>query len=187
MHVSWNDVFPYFAGPALFLFTLLLQLVYSNIFIFIWIGYVLVPILDYLLPLDTKNINSKAKMQAFRTDLRFLIPLYTVWTLDMLTYAFLLYGVTTGLLCNSLTDFLVYAVCGAQVGMINITVGHELVHRKGSAFFQVTGNIPYAKALYSHFFIEHVYIHHKHVATKEDPQTARLGESLYQYYIRAIP
>ena len=62
VHVSWHDVFPFFAGPALYLFTILLQCVYSNVFVFMWIGYVLVPLLDYLLPLDTKNIASRAKI-----------------------------------------------------------------------------------------------------------------------------
>ena len=104
----------------------------------------------------------------------------------MITYALLLYGISHNLIGNTVQDFLVYALCGAQVGMINITVGHELVHRK-ELVCKVTGNLPYAKALYSHFFIEHVYVHHKHVATREDPQTARLGESLYQYFARAIP
>jgi alkane 1-monooxygenase len=39
---------------------------------------------------------------------------------------------------------------------------------------------------YGHFRIEHVYGHHKHVATKEDPATARRGENFYFYFIRCV-
>tara|TARA_B100001769_G_C21868155_1_gene469863 strand:- start:82 stop:741 length:660 start_codon:yes stop_codon:yes gene_type:complete len=40
--------------------------------------------------------------------------------------------------------------------------------------------------LYGHFRIEHVYGHHKNVATKEDPATARKGENFYFYFIRCV-
>lgn len=41
--------------------------------------------------------------------------------------------------------------------------------------------------LYSHFFIQHIRSHHKKVATPLDPSTARMNESLYWFYLRAIP
>ena len=41
--------------------------------------------------------------------------------------------------------------------------------------------------LYGHNFIQHIRSHHKKVGTPEDPTTARLGESLYQYFVRVIP
>jgi alkane 1-monooxygenase len=37
-----------------------------------------------------------------------------------------------------------------------------------------------------HFFIEHNRGHHKNIGTKKDPATARKGESLYEFWIRAI-
>ena len=40
--------------------------------------------------------------------------------------------------------------------------------------------------MYGHFRIEHVYGHHKNVATKEDPATARKGENFYFYFIRCV-
>ena len=41
--------------------------------------------------------------------------------------------------------------------------------------------------LYSHFLIQHIVSHHKKVSTPEDPSTARMNESLYEFYWRAIP
>ncbi|MFM8346496.1 MAG: alkane 1-monooxygenase, partial [Bacteroidota bacterium] len=39
---------------------------------------------------------------------------------------------------------------------------------------------------YMHFFIEHNRGHHVHVATPEDPATARNGESFYRFWIRTV-
>ena len=39
---------------------------------------------------------------------------------------------------------------------------------------------------YGHFRIEHVYGHHRNVATKEDPATARKGENFYFYFVRCV-
>ena len=39
---------------------------------------------------------------------------------------------------------------------------------------------------YGHFRIEHIYGHHRNVATKEDPATARRGENFYFYFIRCV-
>ncbi len=38
-----------------------------------------------------------------------------------------------------------------------------------------------------HFFVEHNKGHHKRVATHEDPSSARLNESLFEFYFRTIP
>ena len=43
-----------------------------------------------------------------------------------------------------------------------------------------------ALCFYSHFRIEHIYGHHIHVATKNDPATARKGENFYKFLIRCV-
>jgi alkane 1-monooxygenase len=37
-----------------------------------------------------------------------------------------------------------------------------------------------------HFFIEHNKGHHKNVATREDPSSARYGEPVYSFWVRSI-
>jgi alkane 1-monooxygenase len=40
---------------------------------------------------------------------------------------------------------------------------------------------------YPHFCIEHRSGHHRNVGTHSDGATARLGENLYRYLVRAVP
>jgi alkane 1-monooxygenase len=79
-----------------------------------------------------------------------------------------------------------YALCCAQPGALNATVGHELLHRK-SLVHKIFGTLSYGKLGYSHYFIQHVRGHHKNVATPGDNSTARADESVYQFYMRVVP
>lgn len=74
---------------------------------------------------------------------------------------------------------------GLAGGSFAITNGHELVHRRrawergiGVALLATVSNTP--------FRIEHVYGHHKNVATPIDPATARAGEGLYHFVPRSM-
>ena len=67
-----------------------------------------------------------------------------------------------------------------------ITVGHELGH-KPDRLSQWGAMAANAVSGYGHFCIEHNRGHHIHVATPEDPASARLGESLWRFALREIP
>jgi alkane 1-monooxygenase len=74
---------------------------------------------------------------------------------------------------------------GLSGGALGITAAHELVHRR--AFWQrACGSALLALVGYAHFRVEHVYGHHLRVATRADPATSRLGESLYAFWARAL-
>ena len=64
-------------------------------------------------------------------------------------------------------------------------MAHELIH-KSSKLDRAGGLALLANTAYMHFYIEHLVGHHGRVATHEDPATARLGESFYRYYPRAV-
>jgi alkane 1-monooxygenase len=49
------------------------------------------------------------------------------------------------------------------------------------------GTLAYSKMLYSHFFIQHIRSHHKFVGTPMDTVTAKMGESVFSFYLRVIP
>jgi alkane 1-monooxygenase len=70
-------------------------------------------------------------------------------------------------------------------GTFGINVGHELGHRKNK-FEQILAKASLLSSLYMHFFIEHNKGHHKNVATKDDPSSARKGEMIYLFYFRTI-
>jgi alkane 1-monooxygenase len=74
---------------------------------------------------------------------------------------------------------------GATTGAIGITFAHELVHRPGK-WERALGEVLLASVSYTHFAIEHVFGHHRNVATPRDPATARYGEALYTFLPRTI-
>ncbi len=70
-------------------------------------------------------------------------------------------------------------------GACAFPAAHELIHRR-SAIQRMTGTLLLLFPLYMHFRIEHVHGHHRHVATPQDPASARLGESLYAFFVRSL-
>ncbi len=74
---------------------------------------------------------------------------------------------------------------GFTLGAIGITVAHELIHR-ASPIERGLGVFLLLLVSYAHFRIEHVHGHHRRVATREDPASARLGENIYAFYVRSI-
>ncbi|MFZ4542750.1 MAG: alkane 1-monooxygenase [Saprospiraceae bacterium] len=66
-----------------------------------------------------------------------------------------------------------------------INVAHELGHRE-LVFEKIFSKILLLPALYMHFYIEHNRGHHKNVGTAADPVSAKKGEILYVFWIKAI-
>jgi len=77
------------------------------------------------------------------------------------------------------------ASTGTIVAGGGINVAHELMHRR-SRLDRALAEVLMACASYTHFCVEHVHGHHKHVATPLDPASARLGETLYGYLPRTL-
>jgi alkane 1-monooxygenase len=73
---------------------------------------------------------------------------------------------------------------GAVNGMA-INVAHELGHKK-TAPERRLAQVALAPSLYNHHVIEHHFGHHRHVATPEDPSSARMGEPLWQFMPRSL-
>jgi alkane 1-monooxygenase len=73
---------------------------------------------------------------------------------------------------------------GISCGVIGINVAHELGHRRAS-HERVMAKLLLMTSLYMHFIIEHNRGHHRRVSTKEDPSSARLGESVYTFWLRS--
>lgn len=74
---------------------------------------------------------------------------------------------------------------GLLCGTFGINVGHELGHRS-KQFEKIFAKALLLTSLYMHFFIEHNKGHHKNVATKNDPASARLWEPVYMFYFRSV-
>jgi alkane 1-monooxygenase len=84
------------------------------------------------------------------------------------------FGILTTIICVGMTG-----------GMLSTPAAHELMHRP-SRFERMLAEMQMSLLSYTHFCIEHAQGHHARVATPEDPATARIGESLYAFYPRAV-
>jgi alkane 1-monooxygenase len=73
----------------------------------------------------------------------------------------------------------------SMVGGISINTAHELGHKRQSVERWLS-KVALAQTAYGHFFIEHNRGHHVRVSTPEDPASARLGESFWEFLPRTV-
>ena len=85
----------------------------------------------------------------------------------------------------SALDKIGIAISIGCIGGIGINTAHELGHKK-EANERWLSKIALAQSFYGHFYIEHNRGHHVRVATPEDPASARVGESFYQFWPRTV-
>jgi alkane 1-monooxygenase len=126
-------------------------------------------------PTETAELSARL---SFRLVTWLWVPTQTalvIWALQRFTSASMTRVEELGLIMS----------IGTIAGGIGITYAHELIHRPGRGEL-LLGDVLLALVTYPHFAIEHVYGHHRHVATPADPVTARKGESFYRFLPRAI-
>lgn len=73
---------------------------------------------------------------------------------------------------------------GFWFGQIAHPAAHELIHRPNRQLFRLGASI-YATLLFGQHASAHRLVHHRHVASPQDPNTARAGESFYRFAPRA--
>ena len=146
-------------------------------------AFVLIPLFEILLPEDPLNPSESQKKS------RNASKIYD-WMLYVnlpLVYGLLFFGLikaSSGSLETYEIAGLIFSV-GIVLGVNGINVGHELGHRN-KPFERLLGKWLLVPPLYSHFYIEHNYGHHLHVATPEDPATARLNQTVYHFWWTSI-
>ena len=77
-----------------------------------------------------------------------------------------------------------FAGFGLWCGQVSNPAAHELIHRGGRGMFRL-GAAVYASLLFGHHASAHRLVHHRHAASREDPNTARRGEGWYRFAFRA--
>ncbi len=105
-----------------------------------------------------------------------------------------------GLACLGLLPLMVWAVAGGSAlplparamlflaaglwfGQVGHPTAHELIHRNPPLSWLGLGI--YSTLLFGHHTSAHRLVHHRHVATELDPNSAREGESFYRFMARA--
>ncbi len=86
----------------------------------------------------------------------------------------------TASVCNLLA---IRILVGNNSCCSGIAVAHELIHRRHT-FPRGLGRLLLLTVCYTHFAVEHLRSHHRHVGTRADPATARWGESYRAYWRR---
>lgn len=143
-------------------------------------AFVLIPILELLLPLDTRNY-SKDEIATKTINKVFDWLLYLNLPIVYLLLIFSFFTITNHTLATYEFIGLILSI-GMVLGTNGINVGHELGHRQYSKE-RFIGKALLLPALYMHFYIEHNHGHHLQAATKEDPATARFNQNVYAFWI----
>lgn len=73
---------------------------------------------------------------------------------------------------------------GLWFGQVSVPAAHELIHRSRRGL-TLLGMAIYVTLLFGHHASAHRLVHHRHVATAQDPNTARSGEGFYRFALRA--
>lgn len=146
-------------------------------------AWVFIPLVELIISPRTENLGV-AEEQVAKDDSMYDIWLYLVLPLQYAALTLFLFSLkdqslTTGELIGRIF------VMGLLCGTFGINVGHELGHRK-NLYERNIAKALLLTSLYMHFYIEHNKGHHKNVSTKEDPSSARRGESVYQFYFRSV-
>jgi|GEM_PF-3952415 len=79
---------------------------------------------------------------------------------------------------------LAFAGFGLFFGQVSNSCAHELIHRSGRGLRRL-GVAVYVSLLFGHHASAHPLVHHRHVATPADPNSARAGEGFYRFAPRA--
>ena len=144
-------------------------------------AYLIIPLIELFYKPDFNNTDIEEKRS--RQTIIYDYLLYMMVPLHYLTLSYFFYSI-------SQVNLETYEIIGRVLTMgticgHSINIAHELGHR-GRRFEQNLSKTLLLGSLYMHFIIEHNRGHHKRVATREDPATAREGEILYIFLFRSI-
>ncbi|WP_066963850.1 alkane 1-monooxygenase [Microbulbifer sp. Q7] len=143
--------------------------------------YGVLPLAEWLLPQSTRNLPEDQEAHVAKDplyDLPLLMALPVQCGVLVLFFSRIPGYAPLELLGGTLS-------VGLMCGVFGINVGHELGHR-ADRLAQRVAQALLMSSLYTHFFIEHNRGHHRHVATPEDPASARYNEPLYRFWWRSI-
>lgn len=90
----------------------------------------------------------------------------------------------TGPGLSPLAKAALFCATGLWLGQIAHPAAHELIHRTDRRLFWL-GVAVYSALLIGHHASSHRLVHHRHVATPDDPATARRGEGFWRFALRA--
>jgi alkane 1-monooxygenase len=85
---------------------------------------------------------------------------------------------------TTLEKALIFAGFSLFFGSMSTANAHELIHRKG-LLRPALGKWVFTSLLFGHHTSAHLAVHHRHAATPHDPNSARMNEGFYRFFLRA--
>ncbi|NBC07897.1 MAG: alkane 1-monooxygenase [Bacteroidetes bacterium] len=149
----------------------------------IYLGFVVIPLVELFVRRSPENHPPEKETE--RVKAPFFD--YLLYLNVPLVYGLVVYYLFTLQQGGLATYEVVGMTCsvGLILGTAGINVAHELGHR-ASWHERLMAKALLLPELYTHFIIEHNLGHHKHVATPEDPASAREGELVYAFWFRSV-
>lgn len=160
------------------------NLLYDGIWSFLVLGifFVLVPLLELILPSNPSNIEKEKQAELAQQNFYDLL-LYISLPIQYGVLAFYVYTAFQDPVFDA--DWVGNTIAaGLMCGVVGINIGHELGHRETKSQ-RLVGELLLLSSLNTHFLPYHNYVHHKEVATPRDAATARLNEPLYIFWLRS--
>ncbi|WP_040869240.1 alkane 1-monooxygenase [Nocardia exalbida] len=154
--------------------------------VFWWIGPIIVliviPVLDWAVGVDGSNPRDE-DYELLSNDRYYRWCTYLMLPVQLIGLVIASY-MWAGDELSTVDKFGLATTLGFVSG-IGINAAHELGHRV-EHMERWLAKIALAQSGYGHFFVEHNRGHHVRVATPEDPASARLGESLWEFLPRSV-
>lgn len=140
-------------------------------------GWVVIPVLDLALGSDAYNLSSEEE-PLFRASFWFRFVTWWHFPIQVALVTFVLLHIA-----HTHLNWFAYIGLLLSVGTVQgfgIGCVHELIHRP--QFIDLSlGIVSLVYSTYGHFWIEHLWSHHRNVATRLDPATSEIGETVYQF------
>jgi alkane 1-monooxygenase len=176
--------FKYFGAyliPLFGLFTFKSTGIYA--FFGLFFLYVLVPILEQILPLSSYNLK-KAEKELAKESSFFDLTLYLLVPLHLFViYSFLITVSSAAISALDLTACVL--MMGTILGVNGINVGHELGHKINHPFKMFLAHVMLTTSIQNHFVTYHNSGHHRDVGTPEDFSSAKQGDNFYYFALRS--
>ncbi|EAR84610.1 fatty acid desaturase (macronuclear) [Tetrahymena thermophila SB210] len=174
----------YYFVPLMYILAFVSILYLRTGYLFVFLFYSFIPLLDEFCSYDIRN-PTKEEAKQLTGKIHFKIPLYLAVVFDWLFTFWCVYFIAANKDEISLFNQFGIIFVAGNLAASNINVAHELFHKNG--WFDIfMGTFTLAKNLYMHFAIEHIYGHHRNVATHKDPATSRLNQTLYKFIPQTI-
>ncbi|MBU0991575.1 MAG: alkane 1-monooxygenase [Proteobacteria bacterium] len=146
--------------------------------------FVVMPFFDLITGQDMTNAPESYE-KILESQISYRIITWICAPLQIITVCWGLFMSTYGKI--SVLEFMGIAVSvGVCSGVMGINVSHELAHRVNGKLEPFLSRFMLWSVLYMHWGLEHVVGHHRHVATPEDPATAKLGQSFYAFWPQTV-